>query len=80
MCMVLVCRYAPRFVKEFIEAAKPYISVGEYWDSCRYVGPDYALDYNQGSVSRLHLLTIIIKRTCIYLSINREDNNDAYLS
>jgi alpha-amylase len=39
--------YASRFVREFIDAAQPFISVGEYWDSCRYVGPNYALDYNQ---------------------------------
>ncbi|KAG0612666.1 hypothetical protein M758_6G044000 [Ceratodon purpureus] len=39
--------YASKFVREFIDAAQPFISIGEYWDSCRYVGPDYSLDYNQ---------------------------------
>lgn len=44
-----MCRYAPRFVREFIDAAQPYLSIGEYWDSCRYSGSDWSLDYNQGS-------------------------------
>ena len=35
-------------MKEYIEAAKPMFSIGEYWDSCNYNGHD--LDYNQGNM------------------------------
>ncbi|PPD88961.1 hypothetical protein GOBAR_DD14097 [Gossypium barbadense] len=57
--------YSAKYVKEYIEGAKPIFSVGEYWDSCNYNG--HGLDYNQaidkGSLiglmprdsSRLHL-------------------------
>lgn len=38
--------YSAKYVKEYIEGAKPIFSVGEYWDSCNYNG--HALDYNQG--------------------------------
>lgn len=38
--------YSPKFVKEYIEGAKPIFSVGEYWDSCNYRGS--YLEYNQG--------------------------------
>lgn len=41
--------FAAKFVKEYIEAAKPMFSVGEYWDSCNYSPPSYHLDYNQDS-------------------------------
>ncbi|URD97910.1 Alpha-amylase C-terminal beta-sheet domain [Musa troglodytarum] len=41
--------YDPKFVKEYVEESKPVFSVGEYWDSCNYAGPDYRLDYNQDS-------------------------------
>ncbi|KAJ8762258.1 hypothetical protein K2173_007414 [Erythroxylum novogranatense] len=37
--------YSPKYVKEYIEGAKPEFSVGEYWDSCNYNGQ--VLDYNQ---------------------------------
>jgi alpha-amylase len=40
--------YSARFVMEYIQASWPKLSIGEYWDDCSYVGPDYALDYNQG--------------------------------
>ncbi|PRQ55708.1 putative glycosidase [Rosa chinensis] len=36
-----------KYVKEYIEGAKPIFSVGEYWDSCNYNG--HGLDYNQDS-------------------------------
>ncbi|EOY15167.1 Alpha-amylase-like 2 isoform 2 [Theobroma cacao] len=39
--------YLAKYVKEYIEGAKPLFSVGEYWDSCNYNG--YGLDYNQDS-------------------------------
>ncbi|KAK7850293.1 putative alpha-amylase 2 [Quercus suber] len=37
--------YSAKYVKEYIEGAKPLFSVGEYWDSCNYNG--HGLDYNQ---------------------------------
>ncbi|KAK4348960.1 hypothetical protein RND71_031715 [Anisodus tanguticus] len=39
--------YASKYVKEYIEEAKPMFSVGEYWDTCNYKGS--YLDYNQDS-------------------------------
>ncbi|KAK8552446.1 hypothetical protein V6N12_041041 [Hibiscus sabdariffa] len=39
--------YSAKYVKEYIEEAKPIFSVGECWDSCNYNG--YGLDYNQDS-------------------------------
>ncbi|XP_050365043.1 probable alpha-amylase 2 [Argentina anserina] len=39
--------YAAKYVKEYIEVAKPIFSVGEFWDSCNYNGD--GLDYNQDS-------------------------------
>lgn len=39
--------YSAKYVKEYIEGAKPIFSVGEYWDSCNYKGT--YLDYNQDS-------------------------------
>ncbi|KAF2324746.1 hypothetical protein GH714_016604 [Hevea brasiliensis] len=39
--------YSPKYVKEYIEGAKPIFSVGEYWDSCNYSG--FYLEYNQDS-------------------------------
>ncbi|KAL8150070.1 putative alpha-amylase 2 [Apium graveolens] len=39
--------YSAQYVKEYIEGAKPVLSVGEYWDSCNYHG--HRLDYNQDS-------------------------------
>ncbi|EPS66762.1 alpha-amylase, partial [Genlisea aurea] len=39
--------YSPKYVKEYIEGAKPIFSVGEYWDSCNYNGSQ--LEYNQDS-------------------------------
>ncbi|KAG6644687.1 hypothetical protein CIPAW_08G070100 [Carya illinoinensis] len=39
--------YSAKYVKEYIEGAKPIFSVGEYWDSCNY--NDHGLDYNQDS-------------------------------
>jgi alpha-amylase len=37
--------YGPWFVRDYIDASQPYISIGEYWDSCKYSG--FSLDYNQ---------------------------------
>ncbi|KAF5955931.1 hypothetical protein HYC85_008787 [Camellia sinensis] len=39
--------YSAKYVKEYIEGAKPVFSVGEYWDSCNYNGQ--ILDCNQDS-------------------------------
>ncbi|KAL7588948.1 probable alpha-amylase 2 [Lactuca sativa] len=39
--------YSAKYVKEYIEGAKPIFTVGEYWDSCNYKGT--YLDYNQDS-------------------------------
>ena len=39
--------YSGHFTKEYIEASKPYIAFGEYWDTCSY--RDGVLDYNQDS-------------------------------
>ncbi|KVI05159.1 Alpha amylase [Cynara cardunculus var. scolymus] len=39
--------YSAKYVKEYIEGAKPIFSVGEYWDSCSYNGS--YLQYNQDS-------------------------------
>lgn len=39
--------YAPKYVKEYIEGARPVFSVGEYWDSCNY--HNGRLAYNQDS-------------------------------
>lgn len=40
--------YSSKYVKEYIEGAKPIFSIGEYWDTCNYRGT--YLDYNQGTV------------------------------
>ncbi|CAN1322874.1 Probable alpha-amylase 2, partial [Linum perenne] len=45
--------YSSKYVKEYIEGAKPRFAVGEYWDSCNYNGT--YLEYNQDS----HRLRII---------------------
>lgn len=52
--------YSAKFVKEYIEAAKPIFSIGEYWDSCNYNGND--LDHNQGKTMHFVL--------CMYYVIN----------
>nr|GMD03786.1 probable alpha-amylase 2 [Ipomoea batatas] len=39
--------YSTKYVKEYIEGAKPIFSIGEYWDTCNYRGT--YLDYNQDS-------------------------------
>ncbi|KAG6648356.1 probable alpha-amylase 2 isoform X1 [Carya illinoinensis] len=39
--------YSAKYVKEYIEGAKPMFAVGESWDSCNYNG--HGLDYNQDS-------------------------------
>uniref|UniRef100_A0A803LIP7 Alpha-amylase n=1 Tax=Chenopodium quinoa TaxID=63459 RepID=A0A803LIP7_CHEQI len=39
--------YAAKYVKEYIEGAKPVFCVGEYWDSCNYHNGHLA--YNQDS-------------------------------
>lgn len=54
------CRYSSKFVKGYIEASKPRLAVGEYWDTCSYVGPKYTLDYNQGWFTLIFHLTIIV--------------------
>lgn len=50
--------YSAKYVKEYIERAKPIFSVGEYWDSCNYNGT--YLEYNQGiSLGKnIHLMFI----------------------
>ncbi|KHN48526.1 Alpha-amylase type A isozyme [Glycine soja] len=40
--------FSPKYVKEYIEGAKPLFCVGEYWHSCNYKGS--TLDYNQEAV------------------------------
>ena len=50
--------YSAKYVKEYIEGAKPIFSVGEYWDSCNYNG--YGLDYNQGNALNLFFISEII--------------------
>ncbi|XP_050943744.1 probable alpha-amylase 2 isoform X2 [Cucumis melo] len=49
--------FSAKFVKEYIEAAKPMFSIGEYWDSCNYNGHD--LDYNQALNADGHRQRII---------------------
>jgi alpha-amylase len=44
----VIFSYSPKYVKEYIQGAKPLFSVGEYWDTCNYKGS--SLDYNQGIV------------------------------
>ncbi|GKD48762.1 probable alpha-amylase 2 [Tanacetum coccineum] len=44
--------YSAKYVKEYIEGAKPIFSVGEYWDTCNYKGT--YLDYNQGALGGLN--------------------------
>ncbi|KAL6511911.1 putative alpha-amylase 2 [Orobanche gracilis] len=39
--------YSPKYVKEYIDGAKPVFAVGEFWDSCNYKGG--YLEYNQDS-------------------------------
>lgn len=39
--------YAAKYVKEYIEGAKPVFSIGEFWDSCNY--HNSRLAYNQGT-------------------------------
>ncbi|KAK1325384.1 putative alpha-amylase 2 [Acorus calamus] len=41
--------YAAKYVKKYVEEAKPVFAVGEYWDSCSYNAPDSRLEYNQDS-------------------------------
>ncbi len=41
-------RYNPKFVKAYIKTSKPRLAIGEYWSSCKYVGPMYVLDFDQG--------------------------------
>jgi len=43
----LIYRFSAKYVREYIEGAKPLFSVGEYWDTCNYKGS--SLDYNQGT-------------------------------
>lgn len=45
-CLIFEYSYSAKYVKEYIEGAKPVLSVGEYWDSCKYHG--HRLDYDQG--------------------------------
>ena len=52
--------YSAKYVKEYIEGAKPIFSVGEYWDSCNYNG--YGLDYNQGNALNLFFISEIIRK------------------
>ncbi|KAL8257896.1 hypothetical protein R6Q59_029937 [Mikania micrantha] len=43
----VACSYSAKYVKEYVEGAKPIFCVGEYWDSCNYKGT--YLEYNQDS-------------------------------
>lgn len=49
-------RYSPGYVKGYIEASSPCFSVGEYWDTCNYVGTGGSLEADQGRISFLILL------------------------
>lgn len=60
-CYIMFCfSYLAKYVKEYIEGAKPLFSVGEYWDSCNYNG--YGLDYNQGNGLDLFFIFEIIHK------------------
>lgn len=61
----LIFSYAPKFVKEYVEEAKPIFSVGEYWDTCNYCPPDYRLDSNQGINLVINIYSRIV--ICSYL-------------
>jgi hypothetical protein len=41
-------RYNAKFVKVYMEASKPRLAIGEYWSTCKYVGPMYVFDFDQG--------------------------------
>ncbi|RZB58775.1 putative alpha-amylase 2 [Glycine soja] len=49
--------FSPKYVKEYIEGAKPLFCVGEYWHSCNYKGS--TLDYNQDSHRQRRLINWI---------------------
>ncbi|CAI5467854.1 unnamed protein product [Closterium sp. Yama58-4] len=39
--------YSPAYVWGYVQGARLRLCVGEYWDTCNYVGPQYDLDYDQ---------------------------------
>ncbi|GJP44214.1 hypothetical protein CLOM_g3598 [Closterium sp. NIES-68] len=41
--------YSPAYVRGYVGEAGLRLCVGEYWDTCNYVGPQYDLDYDQDS-------------------------------
>lgn len=53
--------YNGQHVREYIEASKPAMAVGEFWDDCAY--DDSKLDYDQVQHSRSR------QRGCPVLSI-----------
>ncbi|KAL5577012.1 hypothetical protein UlMin_018711 [Ulmus minor] len=53
--------YSAKYVKEYIEGAKPLFSVGECWDSCNYNGS--SLDYNQVDVNHGFSVDFVLKST-----------------
>jgi len=67
----VICSYSPKYVKEYIEGAKPLLSVGEYWDTCNYNGS--TLDYNQGI-----LLKILIHQINEYFLVTKYVNALAF--
>lgn len=50
LCYLIMLKfsYSAKYVKEYIEGARPIFSVGEYWDPCNY--NNNGLDYNQGII------------------------------
>ncbi|CAI5516376.1 unnamed protein product [Closterium sp. Naga37s-1] len=40
--------YSAEYVRGYVQGARLRLCVGEYWDTCNYVGAQYDLDYDQG--------------------------------
>ncbi|CAI7931629.1 unnamed protein product, partial [Closterium sp. NIES-54] len=41
--------YSAAYVRGYVQGAQLRLCVGEYWDTCNYVGAQYDLDYDQDS-------------------------------
>ncbi|CAI5993711.1 unnamed protein product [Closterium sp. NIES-64] len=41
--------YSAAYVRGYVRGARLRLCVGEYWDTCNYIGPQYDLDYDQDS-------------------------------
>ncbi|CAI5484007.1 unnamed protein product [Closterium sp. Yama58-4] len=41
--------YSAAYVRGYVQGARLRLCVGEYWDTCNYIGPQYDLDYDQDS-------------------------------